>query len=320
MILNTITEADFIEIWSIMEQSDYIDWTSSGKKSFFWETVKKGYSVCARSDGRIAGFLIVDHTTGELGGLINNIPGLSRKEDWRRNRDFAVELINCAVLPEYRGYHIEEVLIRYAVKKESEKDYRAWFWATVHRDNTASIKSVMRGGLSIIAKNISFPYGSERNVFFRASIECSGFLHLEDSDYQRAAAYSSDNVQKIIDSAIGCLGKVNYEFGKENVEGGYSDCSGFTRYCYRKAGIKLGRDTKEQSMEGFEIPVKFCGKGDLVIFQGTYREGPSHVGIMLDDMWFIHCMRDIGVTISSLEEKYYSGRFHSIRRFVQTVE
>ena len=268
MILDMITEADFIEVWSIMEQSDYIDWTSSGKKSIFLETVKKGYSVCVRSDGRIVGFLIVDHTTGELDDLINNIPELSRKEDWKRNRDFAVELTNCAVRPEYRGHHIEEELIRYVVKKESEKDYRTWFWATVHQNNIPSIKSVIRGGLSIIVKNINFPYGSERNVFFRASIECSGFLHLEDSDYQRAAD-SVDNVQKIIDSAIGCLGKVNYEFGKEDVEGGYSDCSGFTRYCYRKAGIKLGRDTKEQSMEGFEIPIKFCRKGDLVIFQGT---------------------------------------------------
>jgi len=54
--------------------------------------------------------------------------------------------------------------------------------------------------------------------------------------------------------------------------------------------------------------------GDLVFFNTSRRRFPGHVGIYLGENLFVHASRSLGVTISSLDEKYYNKRFVGSRR------
>ncbi len=78
------------------------------------------------------------------------------------------------------------------------------------------------------------------------------------------------------------------------------DCSGFTQFCFKMAGHFLRRDADMQFEQG--VPVvdrRELKPGDLVFFQ-TYKPGPSHVGIYIGDMKYIHSGSN-GVAINSFD-------------------
>ena len=65
-----------------------------------------------------------------------------------------------------------------------------------------------------------------------------------------------------------------YRFGGESPSG--FDCSGFTKYVFKKAGYSLPHSAGRQHR--MLKPVKNPRIGDLVFFK-TYRPTVSHVGI-----------------------------------------
>ncbi|MCG0275147.1 MAG: NlpC/P60 family protein [Thermosediminibacteraceae bacterium] len=80
------------------------------------------------------------------------------------------------------------------------------------------------------------------------------------------------------------------------------DCSGFTQFCFKMGGYFLKRDADMQFEQGKPVlDRKDLRPGDLVFFE-TYKPGPSHVGIYLGDMKFIHAGNS-GVTINSFDPK-----------------
>lgn len=106
--------------------------------------------------------------------------------------------------------------------------------------------------------------------------------------------------------------KVPYVFGGDSMSG--MDCSAYTRRVYKEIGIDLPRDTIGQAKMGSRIHLKNLKVGDLVIFSGTYREGPSHTGIYIGNNQFIHeSSSSNGVTINNLSG-YYSEHFTFGRR------
>lgn len=126
---------------------------------------------------------------------------------------------------------------------------------------------------------------------------------------------SNSKADKVVKIAKKYLGKVKYLMGAKNVPGGVSDCSGFTKYCFSRLGIDIGDGTANQVNAGKHVSKGKRKKGDIVIFQGTYRAGPSHVGILVSKNKFIHCSSGAGnVVISDLNGSYYVQHFHSIRR------
>lgn len=103
-----------------------------------------------------------------------------------------------------------------------------------------------------------------------------------------------------------------YRWGGESLRG--FDCSGFTRYVYRKVqGIALPRTSARQSRAGKAVQRKNLLPGDIVYFK-TSRARVGHVGIFIGEDFFIHSTNSGGVRISSLNESYYKKRYRGARR------
>ena len=64
----------------------------------------------------------------------------------------------------------------------------------------------------------------------------------------------------------------------------------------------------------YVIEPRHLKKGDLVIFQGTYKAGASHVGIYAGSGKFVHCSSSGGVKVSNLNDSYYVKHWQQGRR------
>ena len=125
---------------------------------------------------------------------------------------------------------------------------------------------------------------------------------------------------KCAEFAATWIGKVVYLFGAKNPETGYCDCSGFSKYVYQKtANINVGDGTGAQAGYGTEVKKEDALPGDMVMFQGTYRAGPSHVGVIYEGTKFVHCGGNDytgGVKWGDLTEAYWVKHYLSIRRVI----
>jgi cell wall-associated NlpC family hydrolase len=72
---------------------------------------------------------------------------------------------------------------------------------------------------------------------------------------------------------------VPYKWGGTTPKG--FDCSGFTQYVFKKAGVSLPRTSSAQGKVGTKVSRSELRSGDLVMF-------PGHVGIYIGDGMFIH--------------------------------
>ena len=87
----------------------------------------------------------------------------------------------------------------------------------------------------------------------------------------------SEKAQKIVDAAFSQMG-VPYVWGGTSPGRGL-DCSGLVQYCYRQAGISIGRTTWDQGPGG--TTVTSPKPGDIVYYG-------SHVGIYIGDGKMVH--------------------------------
>ncbi|MFN3306661.1 MAG: C40 family peptidase [Candidatus Kapaibacteriota bacterium] len=118
--------------------------------------------------------------------------------------------------------------------------------------------------------------------------------------------------KKVMEIILNWLG-IPYYFGGTTERG--IDCSAFTRQVfYSSAKILLPRTAKEQYKLGVAVRRDKLEFGDLVFFHTRRYAYVSHVGIYLGDNLFAHSSSRYGVTVSSLESKYYSSRFIGARR------
>jgi hypothetical protein len=107
--------------------------------------------------------------------------------------------------------------------------------------------------------------------------------------------------------------------GTPHVLGGSSrkgvDCSGFAQIVYKKLfDVSLPRTSAEQQKHGTAVKRSNIRPGDLVFFSPpTYK---SHTGIYLGKGEFLHVSENDGVTISSMDEKYWQGSYQTARRVI----
>ncbi|HDX9580667.1 TPA: C40 family peptidase [Bacillus pseudomycoides] len=99
-----------------------------------------------------------------------------------------------------------------------------------------------------------------------------------------------------------------YVWGSASPSNGGFDCSGFIAYVYG-----VGR----QDVNGYwnsTTHISDPQPGDLVFFQGTYKAGPSHIGIYAGNGQMIHA-GDKGIGYSSLSSSYNQQHFLGYGRF-----
>ncbi|WP_157829970.1 C40 family peptidase [Bacillus sp. SN10] len=99
-----------------------------------------------------------------------------------------------------------------------------------------------------------------------------------------------------------------YVWGSASPSNGGFDCSGFISYVFG-----VGR----QDVKGYWNSVSKVSSpqpGDLVFFQNTYKDGPSHIGIYIGNDQMIHA-GDKGIAYSSLSSSYNQKHFLGYGRF-----
>lgn len=102
-----------------------------------------------------------------------------------------------------------------------------------------------------------------------------------------------------------------YRYGGMRRDG--IDCSAFvSRTLRERFDTAVPRTTVEQSRSGRPVARGAWQPGDLVFFRTGYRK--RHVGIYIEDGYFMHASASEGVTLSSLDEPYWSSRYWTTRR------
>lgn len=97
-----------------------------------------------------------------------------------------------------------------------------------------------------------------------------------------------------------------YELGGSTKEG--IDCSALTSSLLMAVyGFVVPRTAREQYKASKHIKKSKLKEGDLVFF--NTHGGVSHVGLYLKNNYFVHASSSQGVTISSLDDRYYAKRF-----------
>ncbi len=127
-----------------------------------------------------------------------------------------------------------------------------------------------------------------------------------------------DNISKksakITSVAKNKLGR-RYVWGATGAKNTF-DCSGFTKYVYKKNGISIPRTSIKQSKYGKYVSRKNLKKGDLVFFDTSKkRKGyVNHVGIYLGNGKFIHASSAKKKVVVSNLSKFYAQRYKGARR------
>ncbi|WP_078593142.1 peptidoglycan-binding protein [Evansella clarkii] len=125
----------------------------------------------------------------------------------------------------------------------------------------------------------------------------------------QASSSRSYDVEKLIRDARNLLG-TPYVWGGTTPSG--MDSSGFITYVFRQNGVSLPRTHSQYYPLG--TTVQTPQRGDVVFFE-TYKAGPSHAGIYLGDGTFIHNSSSQGVTITRMDNSYWSPRYIGAKRY-----
>ncbi|WLR61292.1 C40 family peptidase [Guptibacillus hwajinpoensis] len=125
------------------------------------------------------------------------------------------------------------------------------------------------------------------------------------SSQVKSASTSNSSVVSIAKQYIG----VPYVWAGTTPSG--FDCSGYLQYVFNKAGKSIPRTVA--SIWNATDKVSSPSVGDLVFFE-TYKSGPSHAGIYIGNGQFIHSSSSYGVTISDMDNSYWSPRYLGAKR------
>ncbi|MFZ1530002.1 MAG: NlpC/P60 family protein [Ferruginibacter sp.] len=107
-----------------------------------------------------------------------------------------------------------------------------------------------------------------------------------------------------------------YRYGGTTKRG--IDCSAFTGMLMSSVfAFQLPRTARAQYALCKKLKRPEMEEGDLVFF--NTRGGISHVGVYLGEGYFVHASSSVGVTISNLDETYWSRRFISGGKINETL-
>jgi cell wall-associated NlpC family hydrolase len=140
---------------------------------------------------------------------------------------------------------------------------------------------------------------------------CALLAHLEKKAFYEAVT------GRVIDSALKYIG-VPHIMGGTSYSG--MDCSGLLVTAFGENGIYLPHSCKALSAYGIMIREKqSLIKGDLVFFKDTYKSDQyvTHTGLYIGEGKFVHSSSKKGVTITSLDNPWWQGKFAFGARILQ---
>lgn len=143
---------------------------------------------------------------------------------------------------------------------------------------------------------------------------------LTESNNIYAEKKFSKRVYNLLNEAKTYLG-TPYKYGGTTRRG--IDCSSFVQHVFAALNISLPRTSIEQSHRGTFVSKHNLKKGDLIFFAHTPKSRISHVGIVESvspsgEIFFIHASSSKGVTISSLDTAYWSSKFRTGKRILDS--
>jgi cell wall-associated NlpC family hydrolase len=155
------------------------------------------------------------------------------------------------------------------------------------------------------------------NIFPTASSQGKSIEAYNKTQFKYAQIMDID-VESIVNPDLYiCIDKwygTKYRYGGTTKKG--VDCSALTGDLLRNAfNQNPERTARAQYAQSKKINFSQLQEGDLVFFNTT--GGISHVGMYLNNGYFVHASVHKGVTISSLNDGYYRSKFIGAGRFNQ---
>ncbi len=232
----------------------------------------------------------------------------------RPNRFIIILLISAAGIFFYSGCSSSSNSIRYNNSKEKQSDNNSAVRFSSDKNETEkTTESDTAGSYTDSDLNESDP---DEIPLDTKKINVSDILRKYSTTTDKnVSADESDSREKILMEIIKYL-DTPYKYGGNTKRG--IDCSAFTKSVYEQAlSIDLERSARQQYHEGEVVTgtgnLEF---GDLVFFNTRRRVRPGHVGIYIGDNLFAHASSSNGVTVSSLDDAYYSKRYMGARRII----
>lgn len=119
--------------------------------------------------------------------------------------------------------------------------------------------------------------------------------------------YSDADNQRLYEAINSWLG-VPYKYGGTDRNG--IDCSAFVGTIYKQVyGVTLHRSANDMLRDVNLITKTQLREGDILFFTNS-KGKVSHVGIYLKDQLFAHSSTSNGVSVSSLENVYWTKHFY----------
>lgn len=179
------------------------------------------------------------------------------------------------------------------------------------------LKNCLAGSLFVILSLSTF--ASNANFSGDSPSKKASVLATEEPIEESYLKLAND-IQRYAKKFIG----TRYKSGGKAAKG--FDCSGFVGYVFKKFGMKLGACSTEMFRLGYDVETNEALAGDLIFFKRgkNSKSGISHVGIVVEStakgLKFIHSATSKGVTISYLNDPYYSSHFVGVKRVIDSFK
>lgn len=243
-------------------------------------------------------------------------------------RDYILEIaeqmtpIEYTVTTEIRAETEQVLICGYEELTDEHPEHTAACWETVETGEETECRV-----LTVTIKNLSVEdaytqLGLLNEEQYKSAVDLAGsgndslwaqlFLGsiAEQNGYEIPAEALTDAVfARMIAEAEKYLG-YPYVWGGKTPEDGF-DCSGFVSWVIANSdnGWTGGKDTRALLAYCTEIDESEAKPGDLIFFQGTYRDGVSHVGIYVGETMMLHCGSSSGVSYQDFTTPYWESHF-----------
>jgi murein DD-endopeptidase / murein LD-carboxypeptidase len=134
-------------------------------------------------------------------------------------------------------------------------------------------------------------------------------VYFKKGGYEKVVKFEKYDVEAVIKSAKTFIG-TPHQMGGLTKKG--MDCSGLVMVAHQQNNVNIPRDGNEQARFGKIILNKpDLKRGNLVFFHSTYNTSKlvTHSGIYLGNEKFIHVSSKKGVSIASINSKYWASHY-----------